>query len=205
MFNKFKLRGNVSGAIRSDDEMASVNKDAADNSFKEQKKELDFFLQQKGFVKYKINSYVRKNNVNVLEYIDLQKERYGSKTFTVNYALIPLYVTHSYLSYDLGDRLGKLICNRDVWWDYSTAEMAEVSFQNVMDAIDKFLLPWFDERNSKESLKKELLKEEQKRKKYGGRLSDIQQTWLDVIDSEDDYSDIISNNNVTFKLPKKLH
>ena len=59
MFNKFKLRGNVSGAIRSDDEMASVNKDAADNSFKEQKKELDFFLQQKGFVKYKINSYVR--------------------------------------------------------------------------------------------------------------------------------------------------
>ena len=69
MFNKFKLRGNVSGAIRSDDEMASVNKDVADNSFKEQKKELDFFLQQKGFVKYKINSYVRKNNVNVLEYI----------------------------------------------------------------------------------------------------------------------------------------
>ena len=152
-----------------------------------------------------MSSLSRKNNVNVLEYIDLQKERYGSKTFTVNYALIPLYVTHSYLSYDLGDRLGELICNRDVWWDYSTAEMAEVSFQNVMDAIDKFLLPWFDERNNKESLKKELLEEEQKRKKYGGRLSDIQQTWLDVIDSEDDYSDIISSNNVTFKLPKKLH
>ena len=150
MFNKFKLRGNVSGAIRSDDEMASVNKDAADKSFKNQKKKLDLFLQQKGFVKYKTNSYARRNNLNVLEYINLQKERYGSKTFTVNYALIPLYVPHSFFSYDLGDRLGKLICNRDVWWDYSTAEMAEVSFQNVMDAIDKFLLPWFDERNNKE-------------------------------------------------------
>ena len=49
----------------------------------------------------------------------------------------------------------------------------------------------------------ELLKEEQKRKSYGGRLSDIQQAWLDAIDREEDYSDIISSNIVTFKLPKK--
>ena len=205
MLNKFKLRGNVSVAIRSEDEMASVDKEAADDSFKDRKKKLDLFLQQKGFVKYKTNSYVRRNTLNVLEYINLQKEQYGSKTFTVNYALIPLYVPHRILSYDLGDRLGKLICDRDVWWDYSNSEIAEVSFQNVMDAIDDFLLPWFEERKSKESLKKELLKEELKRKKYGGRLSDIQQAWLNVIDSEDDYSDIISNNIATFKLPKKLY
>ena len=198
---KFRLRGNVSGAIRSDDEMSSVDKKAADKSFRDKKKKLDLFLQQKGFVKYKTNSYARRNNLNVLEYINLQKEQYGSKTFTVNYALIALYVPHSFLSYDLGDRLGSLICDRDVWWDYSNAEIAEISFQNVMDAIDDFLLPWFEERKSKESLKRELLKEEQKRKKYGGRLSDIQQAWLNVIDSEDDYSDIISNNIVTFKLP----
>ena len=201
MFNKFRLRGNVSGAIRSDDEMSSVDKKAADKSFKDKKKKLDLFLQQKGFVKHKTNSYARRNNLNVLEYINLQKEQYGSKTFTVNYALIALYVPHSFLSYDLGDRLGSLICDRDVWWDYSNAEIAEISFQNVMDAIDDYLLPWFEERRSKESLKKELLKEELKRKKYGGRLSDIQQAWLNVIDSEDDYSDIISNNIVTFKLP----
>ncbi len=205
MFNKFKLRGNVTGAIRSDDEMTAVNKEAADNSFKEQKKKLDLFLKQKGFVKYKTNSYVRRNNLNVLEYINLQKEQYGSKTFTVNYALIALYVPHSFLSYDLGDRLGKLICDRDVWWDYSDAEIAEISFQNVIDAINIFLLPWFEERKSKEYLKKDLLKEELKRKKYGGRLSDIQQAWLNVLDGEDDYSDIISNNIATFKLPKKLH
>ena len=205
MFNKFILRGNVSGAIRSDDEMASVDKEAADKSFKKQKKKLDLFLQQKGFVKYKTNSYARRNNLNVLEYINLQKEQYGSKTFTVNYALIALYVPHSFFSYDLGDRLGKLICDRDVWWDYSNPEIAEISFRNAMDAINDFLLPWFEERKSKESLKKELLKEELKRKKYGGRLSDIQQAWLNVIDSEDDYSDVISNNIATFKLPKKLH
>jgi len=201
---KFRLRGNVSGAIRSDDEMSSVDKEAADKSFKDKKKKLDLFLQQKGFAKYKTNAYARRNNLNVLEYINLQKEQYGSKTFTVNYALIALYVPHSFLSYDLGGRLGRLICDRDVWWDYSNAEIAEISFQNVMDAIDDFLLPWFEERKSKESLKRELLKEEQKRKKYGGRLSDIQQAWLNVIDSEDDYSDIISNNIVTFKLPKEI-
>jgi hypothetical protein len=198
---KFRLRGNVSDAIRSDDEMSSVDKKAADKSFRDKKKKLDLFLQQKGFAKYKTNAYARRNNLNVLEYINLQKEQYGSKTFTVNYALIALYVPHSFLSYDLGGRLGRLICDRDVWWDYSNAEIAEISFQNVMDAIDDFLLPWFEERKSKESLKRELLKEEQKRKKYGGRLSDIQQAWLNVIDSEDDYSDIISNNIVTFKLP----
>ena len=205
MLKNFILQGNVSGAIRSDDEMASVDKEAADKSFKKQKKKLDLFLQQKGFVKYKTNSYARRNNLNVLEYINLQKEQYGSKTFTVNYALIALYVPHSFLSYDLGDRLGKQICNRDVWWDYADEKSAQESFQNVMDAIECYLLPWFEERRSKESLKKELLIEEQKHKSYGGRLSDVQQAWLNVIDSKEDHSDIISNNIVTFKLPKKLH
>ena len=203
MLKNFKLQGNVSGAIRSDDDMVSIDKEVADNSFKAQKRNLDLFLQQKGFVKYKTNSYVRRNKADVLEYINLQKEQYGSKTFTVNFALIALCVPHSFLSYDLGDRLGKLICARDVWWDYSNEEIAKVSFQNVMDAINDFLLPWFEEREHKEVLKMELLKEEQKRKSYGGRLSDIQQAWLDAIDREEDYSDIISSNIVTFKLPKK--
>ena len=80
-----------------------------------------------------------------------------------------------------------------------------MSFRNVMDAIDIYLLPWFEERENKESLKEELLREETIRKSYGGRLSDIQQAWLDVIDSEEDYSGIISSNIDNFKLPKKLH
>ncbi len=201
---KFKLQGNTSSHIRSEIEMASIDKNAADSSYKEQKKKLDLFMQQNGFVNYKTGSYVRRNKADVLEYINLQKERYGSKTFTVNYALIPLFVSHPFLSYDLGGRLGELICDRDVWWDYADEQIAEVSFQNIMDAIDVFLLPWFEERENKEFLKKELLNVELKRKSYGGRLSDIQQAWLYVIDSEEDYSEIISSNIDIFKLPKKL-
>ena len=68
MLKEFKLRGNVSNVIRSDDEMAHINKDDADNAFKEHKKKLDLFLQQNGFVKYKTNSYVRRNDIDVLEY-----------------------------------------------------------------------------------------------------------------------------------------
>ena len=205
MLKEFKLRGNVSNVIRSDDEMAHIYKDDADNAFKEHKKKLDLFLQQNGFVKYKTNSYVRRNDIDVLEYINLQKEQYGSKTFTVNYALIALCVPHSFISYDLGDRLGELICGRDVWWDYANAHIAEVSFQNVIDAIGNYLLPWFEERENKESLKRELLSEKKKREGYGGRLSDDQQKWLDVVDSEDDFNEIVSSNIEIFKLPKKLY
>jgi hypothetical protein len=98
----------------------------------------------------------------------------------------------------------RLICDKDVWWDYSDVQTAEVSFQNVMDAIDSILLPWFEERENREALKNELLNEELKRKSYGGCLSDMQQAWLVVIDSEEDYSEIIRRNIEVFKLPKKL-
>ncbi|WP_288886370.1 DUF4304 domain-containing protein [uncultured Eubacterium sp.] len=204
MIKDFELQGIASGAIRSDEEMKTIDKELADNVFKLQKKKMDFFMQQKGFVKYKSNSYVRRNKLNVLEYINLQKERYGSKTFTVNYALISLYVPHSFLSFDLGDRLGVLICNKDIWWDYSNEQIAETSFQNVMEAIEMYLLPWFEERENKESLKRELMSEKKKREGYGGRLSDDQQKWLDVVDSEDDFTEIVSSNIEIFKLPKKL-
>ncbi len=201
----FKLQGNVPVHIRSETEMESIDKEAADGYFKDQKKKLDLFLKQKGFEKYKTNAYARRNEIDVLEYINLQKEQYGSKTFTVNYALIPLYVPHSFLSYDLGGRLGELISDRDIWWDYSDEQIAEASFINIMDAIEAFLLPWFKERENNETLKKELLKEEQKRKSYGGRLSDIQSAWLNVIDSKEDHFEIISSNTAVFRLPKKLH
>jgi len=204
MIKDFELQGIASGAIRSDEEMKTIDKELADNVFKLQKKKMDFFIQQKGFVKYKSNSYVRRNKLNVLEYINLQKERYGSKTFTVNYALISLYVPHSFLSFDLGDRLGVLICNKDIWWDYSNEQIAEMSFHNVMDAIEMYLLPWFEERENKESLKRELLSERKKREGYGGRLSGDQQKWSDVVDSEDDFTEIVSSNIEIFKLPKKL-
>lgn len=201
---EFVLKGTVSGAIRSDEDMLSIDKIAADDAFKLHKKQLDAFLKECGFVKYKTNSYLRKNKLNVLEYIDLQKESYGSKTFTVNYALIPLYVPHKFFSFALSDRLGKLICDKDVWWDYSDDAKAAVSFDNVMDAVDSILIPWFDQHASVEVLNQELLSLAKTREAHGGRLSDTQQAWLEALDDNKDRSDIIEANREILKLPAKL-
>ena len=105
MSGRFQLEGNRPFAIRSDAEMCSVNGETADLAFKTQKKLLDRFLAEQGFMKYKTNAYLRRNPLDVLEYLNLQKESHGSRTFTVNYALIPLYIPHAFFSFDLGDRL----------------------------------------------------------------------------------------------------
>ena len=200
----FVLQGNVNGAIRSEEELAHIDKETADNAFKHQKKKLDAFLQQRGFAKYKTNSYLRRNRLEVLEYIDLQKEHYGSKTFTVNYALISLYVPHSFFSFDLGGRLGKLICNKDVWWDYSNEHIAEVSFDNIIEALESFLLPWFTEKESIDSIREELIKAQKECENHGGCLSDIQKIWLETIENNSRDERIVLGNIETLKLPKKL-
>lgn len=204
MFKLFKLKGNVFFAVRSEKQMEKIDKKAADNAFKIQKKKFGAFLKEKGFFRYKTNAYIRRNKADVLEYIDLQKERYGSKTFTVNYAIMPLYVPHDFLSFDLGDRLGTMICGKDVWWDYSNEDVAEVSFQNVADAIERFLLPWFEKCSESEEIKKELLKEQKKRKKYGGQLSVYQQKWLDVVDDPVHDEEIINENIRVLELPRGI-
>lgn len=163
MFGRFKIMGNRAH-LRSEEEMVNVDKAEADDAFKKCKQTiLDKCLIEKGFVKYKTNAYVRKNKLDVLEYIDLQKERYGSKTFTVNYAIMPLYVPHDYLVTGFGGRLGMLICDKDIWWDYVNEAIAQISFQNVADAIDRFVLPWFNRYANEEVLKKKLLEDKQKK------------------------------------------
>ena len=204
MTKEFNLKGNVSSAIRSDEERALVDKDIADTAFKVHKKALAEFLKQKGFVKYKTNSFLRRNQLEVLEYIDLQKESYGSKTFTVNYALTSLYVPHSFFNFDIGDRLGKLICDRDVWWDYSNEQIAEISFNNVIEAIENFLLPWFAEKDNIVSIRDMLISEKKRREEYGWRLSNDQAYWLNIIENNTWNNEIVAANIETFKLPKKL-
>lgn len=88
----FEIRGNRS-FLRTEDEMQSIDKEEADRAFKLNKKQyIDTLLKSKDFLKYKTNAYVRRNQVDVLEYIDLQKEKNGSRTFTVNYGLTALYI-----------------------------------------------------------------------------------------------------------------
>ena len=48
MIDNFKLQGIASGAIRSDEDMLAIDKETADNTFKEQKKKLDSFLRNCG-------------------------------------------------------------------------------------------------------------------------------------------------------------
>lgn len=196
----FVLHGNRD-CIRSDKELNTVDKTVADAAFQKYSKEiLGEFLKQQGFLKWKTNAFVRLNSIDVLEYINLQKERYGSKTFTVNYALMPLYVPNEYMVTGFGDRLGNLIVGKDIWWDYADKRIAEVSFQNVTDAIEQFVLPWFQTYGDKELLKKRLLKD----RKKGDGLPYNNQKWLESIDVCENRSEIILDNIRRLKLPKKL-
>ena len=72
------------------------------------------FSNRKVFYDYKTNAYVRRNQVDVLEYVDLQKEKNGSRTFTVNYGLTALYIPRKFFNWDYNQRLGMLICKKDV-------------------------------------------------------------------------------------------
>ena len=160
MFGRFEFRGNRL-YIRLDKELAEIDKTAADQAFNKYKKMiLDEFLISNCFIKYKTNAYVRKNAIDVLEYINLQKEKYGSKTFTVNYAIMPLYVPHDYIQIGLGGRLGELICDKYIWWDHACDDVAQVSFQNVLEAIDRFLLPWFAKYSDRQECFWKLKKEQ---------------------------------------------
>lgn len=203
-FCKFKLKGNRAH-IRSEKEMLLVDKQVADEAFKKYKKDiLDSYLMSKGFVKYKSNSYVRKNQIDVLEYLDLQKERYGSKTFTVNYALMPLYVSHDYLVTGFGDRLGRLICDTDIWWDYANEAISQISFQNVIDAVEQFVLPWFEKYENEETLKKKLLEDKKKSEQTVRGIPYKNAEWLSALEERGDRTEIILENIEKMKLPKKI-
>ena len=190
----FKLLGTVTNPIRSDKELKRIIVSTADSAFVSNMKHLDDFMEERHFVKYRTTTYVRRNSVDVLEFVELQQDKYGSKTVTVNYALMPLYVRHPFISFDLGGRLGQLICGKDVWWDYSDDRVAEISFRNIMQAFDEVLLPWFSDHATNNVLKAELNNKKIEYESAGGALSPNQTLWLYALDAKNDYSEIISEN-----------
>ena len=199
MQTKFILKGTRS-FLRMDYEISSLDKDESDRAFKMYKKQyLDSLLKAKGFLQYKTNAYVRRNQVDVLEYIDLQKERNGSGTFTVNYALTPLYLPYDYADFCFSERIGMLVCGKDIWWDYANDSIARVSFENVAKAIEEFVLAWFDACSNDDSIKKVLLA---KQKEQKGRLSVNEIAWLESIENHGDCSKTIERNIELFRLPK---
>ena len=178
--------------------MSLIDKAEADSAFKSYKKQyLDSLLKSKGFSKYKTNGYVRRNQTDVLEFIDLQKEKNGSKSFTVNYALTPLYIHYDFPLFCFSDRIGMLICEEDVWWDYADNGIASVSFENVAAAIEEFVLPWFEAHSNDDSIKKMLLSMQ-------GPFSIYKQAWLESLENHDDCQETIKENLKLFGLPKRL-
>lgn len=135
--------------LKSDEEMKSIDVMAADAAFKKCKKDvLDVYLKSKGFKLYKTSNYVRLNSIGLVEYINLQKEAHGSRTFTVNFCLFPLYVPHPFITIGYGNRVGSYIRGRDFWWSYHDMSAAEKSFENVVAALDQYIIPWYEEHNN---------------------------------------------------------
>lgn len=203
MSENFKLQGNRTH-LRTEKELEDIDKAVSDEAFKKYKSIiLDEYLSSQGFIKYKTNAYVRQNKIDVLEYIGLQKERYGSKTFTVNYAIMPLYVLHNYLVLGFGGRLGELICDKDIWWDYADKNVAQVSFRNVAEAIDGFVLPWFDKYSNEKYLMEKLLEDKKNSKRTGLGIAYKNEEWINAIVKCDNKGEIIAENIKRLKLPKK--
>lgn len=180
--------------------MSSIDKGEADRAFKSCKKQyLDPLLKAKGFLQYKSNAYVRRNQVDVLELIEPQKEKNGSGSFTVNYALTPLYLQYAFPAFWYSERMGILVCGKDVWWDYADDSIARVSFENVAKAIEEYVLPWFDANSNNNSIKKLLLA---KQEEQNGRLSVYEQAWLEYLENPGECSKTIEKNIELFRLPK---
>ncbi len=182
--------------IRTEEELLFINKEEADSAFKRYKKEIiDSFLLTNGFYKYKTNSYVRLNSIGLLEYIDLQKERYGSKTFCVNFAAMPLYCENEYIVISFGHRLGTYISGKDVWWDYASEDIAKKSFDNVKTAIEKYVLPWFAEVSTEEGYRTKL------QSIYNKNLAE---KWIAAMENIDNRETLIQQSIMKLKLPKKM-
>lgn len=182
--------------IRTEEELLLVDKEESDSAFKRYKKEIiDSFLLSNGFYKYKTNSYVRLNSIGLLEYIDLQKERYGSKTFCVNFAAMPLYCESEYIVISFGHRLGTYISGKDVWWDYASEDIAKESFDNVKVAIEKYVLPWFAEVSTEEGYRTKLQNIHNKK---------LAEKWIDAIDRISNKDVLIKQSIEKLKLPKKM-
>ena len=193
--NEFIFVGNRRH-LRTEEELMCVNKEEADSAFKRYKKEfIDKLLVAEGFYKYKTNAYVRLNSIGLLEYIDLQKERYGSKTFCVNFAVMPLYCKRDYIVLSLGDRLGSFISGEDVWWDYASESVAKESFTNVSTAIEKYLLAWFEQFSTTDGYRDAL------KKMHNKKLAD---EWLDAMENVHDKEIFIRQGIEKLKLPKKM-
>lgn len=146
--------------LRTDDALQALDKKLADQAYKQARREkLDPVLRSHGFKRYKTQDYIRQSRLGILELISLHREAYGSRTFTVDVALIPLWLAQDgILRMGFGDRITKLLgADEQLWWDYADLEIASISFQNVAEAIEVGALPWFNAFGDEATLRDHLL------------------------------------------------
>lgn len=125
-------------------ERETLDKAGADAAFRKGQRELyETVLRPEGFLRWRGAAFVRRSPEDWLEVIELQKERYGARTFTVNCIVAPIFLPGAEPDMTFAERLGVLAVGRDVWWDFAPAA-AEGSFRNVGEAIRRFALPWFE-------------------------------------------------------------
>ena len=153
----------------------------------------------KGFFKHKTNTYIRLNKINVLESINLQKERYGSRTFTVNILLMPMYLPQDSVPFG-GERISYFIGSPDVWWDFGDCKAAETSFRNIVEAVDRFVMPWFEKTSDPECLKSMV----QDHKVPGQFTRNDYIKWNEVFDSYMELDNVVAENVERMKLPKAV-
>ncbi len=103
-----------------------------------------------------------------------------------------------------GSRLGKLICDKDIWWDYANETIAQVSFQNVANAIERFVMPWFDKYATEDVLMKKLMEDKKKSEQTGRGIPYKNAEWLNALEERGDRTEIILENIEKLKLPKKI-
>lgn len=155
-WDAFRLVGERSR--RTAAERETLDKAGADAAFRMGQRELyETVLRPAGFLRWKGGAFARRSPEDWLEVIELQKERHGSKTFTVNCMAVLLFLPGAEPDMTFAERLGVLAVGRDVWWDFAPAA-AEGSFRNVGEALRRFGLPWF-ERLRGDGARKALLRE----------------------------------------------
>lgn len=120
-----------------------------------------------------------------------------SKTLCVNFAVMPLYHPMKYMCLGLGQRLGSYISGKDTWWDYADENIAQISFHNIRDAIQQYLLSWFENLSKEDNYKKRLESDIVKQTSYPCK------EWISAINSKDKVKRILENSE-NLKLPKKL-
>ena len=112
---------------------------------------------------------------------------------------MPLYVPAKHMIIGFGDRLGYFIAGKDIWWDYADDETADLSFQNVLQAVDRFVMPWFEKYDDENAYRKQLKKDS--KISFCGYDAGL---WLEAIDGRSHQKQVIYENIQRLKLPKSL-